>query len=779
MDANVLAAQKWVNATYTGVPGYNVIVEDGIVGWQTMYALTRALQHELGLTALADNFGNATLTALSNHGPIGPGETNANIVKIVESGAYCKGYQPGGITGVYGPAVAAAVADLMTDAGLAEKIDGKVAPKVFKALLNMDGYELQTGGSAAVRSAQQWLNNRYLNRSVFFVLPCDGLGGRNMLRALIFGVQYEIGMTDSQADGNFGPNTQAGVKAQATVKKGSSGPWVRLFTAGLALYPSAQRFLDAFDDQLVADVRAFQSFCWLPQTGDGDFTTWASLLISTGDQARAATAADTINEVNAARATTLTAAGYGVIGRYLTNVEGSSFDKKIKPGELQTMFSYGIKLFPIYQTYGDSASYFTRAQGYADAFAAHDAAMGHGLDVGAVIYFAVDYDSLDSEINSGVLPYFLGVEAGLRDRGRRYAHGVYGARNVCSRMYSEAYTQWSFVSGITSGWSGNMGYPLPDNWAFDQFSTQNIGSGSGLIEIDKCVQRPYSDRGVAAVNSAPTPHPAYVDWLASLHALAVDFGGDNPDGLVLGYLRAGRYDNWQADQLFGAIDHAFVAHVNANGPARLITYRDPVAGVDVDISQFGAACLAGFRQTGQRADFAGWGGDLIALYSGWRQAGSPAPAHDYSTARVGSSAVVSAFGAAALIADVDAVAAAAALRAGTGLVEHVRATDRTRRFSDFLAGRFGGDPATAAAAALTMLTATTDAQLAAARSRMLGAAVVVDDEVRGLCQGFGDRLQTLAQAEGCPRPGSVWTRASCEQVESSAPGPAPAPVHRR
>ena len=747
MDANVLAAQKWVNATYRGVVGYNVIVEDGVTGWQTMYALTRALQHELGLTALADNFGNATLAALSAHGSIGPAETNANIVKIVECGLYCKGYDPQGITGVYGPAVASAVAALMTGAGLAEKIDGKLAPKVFKALLNMDGYALTAGGTAAIRAAQQWLNNRYLSRSAFFVLPCDGHGSRDVLRSLIFAVQYEIGLSDSSANGNFGPATQAGLKAQGVVRKGSSGPWVRLFTAALACYPSAQRFLDSFDDQLVVDVRAFQAFCCLPQTGDGDFSTWASLLISTGDQARTATAADTITEVIAARATTLTGGGYGVIGRYLTNVEGTTLDKKIKSGEPQTIFAYGMKLFPIFQTYADSASFFTRAQGYADALAAHDAALGHGLDAGTVIYFAVDYDAVDTEIDGRVVPYFLGVEAGLRDRGRRYAHGVYGARNVCTRVANEAYTQWSFVSGITSGWSGNMAYPLPANWAFDQISTLDIGSGTGLIQIDKCVQRPHTDVAVSAVNSAATPYQAYLDWLAALHELAVAFGGTDPDGLILGYLRAGRYDNWQANQLFGEIDHAFVAQVDATGPARLRTYRDPVAGVDVDISQFGAACLAALRQSGNRADFGGWGGDWIALYAGWRQAGSPAPAHDYSAARVGNSQVVSGFGAAALVADVDAFAASAALRSGTGLLEHVTGATRTKRFTDFRTARFGGSSDAASAAALSMLTATTDAQLAAARTRMLTAAVVVDDEVRGLCQGFADRLLALSEAE--------------------------------
>ena len=747
MDANVLAAQKWVNATYRAVSGYNVIVEDGVPGWQTMYALTRALQHELGITALADNFGNATLTALSAHGSIGPAETNANIVKIAESGLYCKGYDPQGITGGYGPGVAAAVAALMTDAGLASKIDGKLAPKVFKAVLNMDGYQLPAGGSAAVRSAQQWLNNRYLARSAFFVLPCDGYGSRDVLRALIFAVQYEMGLSDSIANGNFGPTTQAGLKAQGTVRLGSSGAWVQLFTAALALYPRAQRFVSSFDDQLVTDVRAFQAFCCLPSTGAGDFSTWASLLISTGDQARSATAADTITEVTAARATTLTTGGYGVIGRYLTNVEGTSLDKKIKPGEIATLFAYGKRLFPIYQTYADSAGYFTRGQGYADGLAAHEAAVGHGLDAGTVIYFAVDYDAVDSEIDTRVVPYFLGVEAGLRDRGRRYAHGVYGARNVCSRVAREAYTQWSFVSGITSGWSGNMGYPLPDNWAFDQIATLDLGTGSGLIEIDKCVQRPFTDLAVSSVNSPVPDFAAWVDWLDDLNDLAVDFGGTDPDELILGYLRAGRYDNWQADQLFGTIDRTFVAQVDASGFRRLRSYRDLVAGVEVDVSQFGAAGLAALRQTGDRADFGGWGADLIAFYAGWRQAGSPAPARDYSTTRIGKSDVVSALGGGALVADVDAFNASVALRAGTGLLAHVRAADPAQRYSRFLADRFGGAPDAAAAAAQTLLTATGDAPLTAARSRMLAGAVVVDDEMRGLCQGFADTLQALAGAE--------------------------------
>ena len=38
---------------------------------------------------------------------------------------------------------------------------------------------------------------------------------------------------------------------------------------------------------------------------------------------------------------------------------------------------------------------------------------------------------------------------------------------------------------MSYGWSGNMGFSMPMNWAFDQFATVSVGSGEGRIEIDK------------------------------------------------------------------------------------------------------------------------------------------------------------------------------------------------------------------------------------------------------------------------------------------------------
>src|SRR5690606_26092524 len=60
-------------------------------------------------------------------------------------------------------------------------------------------------------------------------------------------------------------------------------------------------------------------------------------------------------------------------------------------------------------------------------------------------------------------------------------------------------------------YSGNLGYLLPENWAFDQISTVTVGSGASSIEIDNNI---YSgrDAGQSSV-TAPTGAAALgVGW---------------------------------------------------------------------------------------------------------------------------------------------------------------------------------------------------------------------------------------------------------------------------
>lgn len=288
----VLRAQRWVNRTYGSVAGYHPCDETGSTGRDTMFSLTRALQHELGSTSLSDNFGPTTFARLSSYGPVGVSSSNTRMRIIAEAALYCKGYSGGAIDGSFDRDTQSGLTSIVRDMGLPIiSVVDNVTPKVFKALLNMDAYVL-TGedGSETVRTCQRWLNGAYAGRGQFFIGPCDGHFSRDVQTALVCAIQYQLGLSDSQVTGAIGPGTRAGLQSRATVRDGSadSGPtgWVRLFQCALAFNNYGNRWADSagrFNADMARIVKVFQRFCELAETGAGDYQTWMSLLVSTGE----------------------------------------------------------------------------------------------------------------------------------------------------------------------------------------------------------------------------------------------------------------------------------------------------------------------------------------------------------------------------------------------------------------------------------------------------------------------------------------------------------------
>ncbi len=531
-DAMVLYAQQFVNAVYGDRIGMTV-EEDGRTGWNTMYALTRALQWELGITALSNNFGPTTLATLTSKYPALNATTmpSKDFCRIIQAALYCKGYDGGNyifetqdFEGIYETRMQNAVSKLKAEMGVAATYPGSdLTPKVFKGLLNMDPYVVVNDGSDQIRAVQQWLNGRYITRADFFVMPCDGHNSRGVAQSMLFAIQYELGMADGTANGNFGPGTKAGLKSH-TVSPGSTGIWVSLFTAAMLLNARDVVFASTFSSDLADEVRAFQSFVKLPVTGAGDFSTWASLLVSHGDQDRQGEACDGVTKITPARAATLKALGVKYVGRYLTNPSVTQLPEKVvQPGELQTIAEQGLRCFPIYQTFGGEASQFNYALGRAAGYAAINAAEDYGFKHGTLIYFAVDFDALDQDVTSNILPHFKGIEDALSDSGNPYRVGVYGPRNVCTRVAQAGHSVASFVSDMSYGFSGNYGYPLPADWAFDQIVTKTVGSGDGSINIDNDIA---SGRDTGQ-NSFNAPRPPVADTLlnnAILSAMEEDTG---------------------------------------------------------------------------------------------------------------------------------------------------------------------------------------------------------------------------------------------------------------
>lgn len=54
-DPMVYYTQKWLNQEYGNVSGFGSVEENGKTGWNVIYGLLRALQHELGITDLTDD----------------------------------------------------------------------------------------------------------------------------------------------------------------------------------------------------------------------------------------------------------------------------------------------------------------------------------------------------------------------------------------------------------------------------------------------------------------------------------------------------------------------------------------------------------------------------------------------------------------------------------------------------------------------------------------------------------------------------------------------------
>lgn len=158
MDERVLEAQQWVNATYSGAPGYVMAPETGKTGWPTMYSLTRALQIELGVGAPSNTFGPATQAAVQAISPIGTGSgAPVNVVKILQCALWCKGYTAGAIDGDFGPTLTAAVQKVRSDLGVGGSVPARIAPagtidaKLFKTILTMDAYVRVGTGTAESR----------------------------------------------------------------------------------------------------------------------------------------------------------------------------------------------------------------------------------------------------------------------------------------------------------------------------------------------------------------------------------------------------------------------------------------------------------------------------------------------------------------------------------------------------------------------------------------------------------------------------------------------------
>lgn len=505
-DENVKKAQAYLNAMYGHRSEWIPLEENGYTGTVTVSGVIRAFQLENGLDPVG-SVGPATLKKFKTLPVIekmNPDDSSIPNVCLLQCALFFKGYAAGGITGIYYTSGVNAVTQLQKDANIG--VTGKVDWKVWAALLSFNWFTEPANPSTKwdrkIQIIQRQLNKEYSD--YLSVRACDGIMSRETALSVLGALQAAEGILSPNDtltnlnELNFGEQTTA-LFPGPLVSGNSKTKFNKLVQYGLYFNGyDPGNFDGVFDDATRAAVTNSQNFYALSKiiddkSGTVDVSTMKSLLLSCGDTARPAQACDCSVILNEQQALDLYNAGYRCVGRYLTGTVGTDFrPKALTVAEIGRVTSAGLYIFPIYQDGGYYLNYFKNpSQGSTDAIIAIQAATRLGFLHETTIYFAVDFDCLPHETDDYIIKYFqeiYGVFSSTLNE-KQYKIGVYGPRQICIALADKMLTTSSFVSDMSSGFTGNCGYPLPKNWAFDQFFETTFTS-SPSFAIDKVARSP-------------------------------------------------------------------------------------------------------------------------------------------------------------------------------------------------------------------------------------------------------------------------------------------------
>ena len=485
VDSMLLKSQQWLNENFSSNSAFGSVPEDGTSRRATVNGCIRALQIRLGIVNTADNFGQGTESLFKSTYKNGivqqeyPSREEDKVYGIIQCALWTKGYSTGSssITKHFYDGTGNAVKALKRDLGISSD-SSTVTLNVMKFLLSMKQSKKVSGGIDDIRTIQQRLNNRY--EPYIGLIPTDGSMTRETSKALIIALQITEDIDPSLATGNFGKTTKERlpvlpdtINSLSSEKKNEFVDLIRYSLCANGIQVSLDT--SEWNTEVSDAIGEFQQLMKLPYNKKADVNTWMSLFLSSGNPDRSSVASDTRFEMTSARIEYLKENGISIVGRYLT---GDS--KSLRPGEAQRLLNAGIRFFPIFQEtyYSDNVTKYNYNLGVSDARKAISKARQYGIPAGNIIYFAIDFDPTQDQIDTYVVPYFQAIKENIGE----YCVGVYGTRNVCWNLINIA--KASFVSDMSTGYSGNKGFKMPRNWNFDQFS-EIKGIGTTKWDLDK------------------------------------------------------------------------------------------------------------------------------------------------------------------------------------------------------------------------------------------------------------------------------------------------------
>lgn len=150
--------------------------------------------------------------------------------------------------------------------------------------------------------------------------------------------------------------------------------------------------------------------------------------------------------------------GVTTVIRYYNFSNSATFPhKRIELPEAEKLAANGLQLAVVFQQRQNQASDFSEANGFAAGRAAfRHARQNIGQTEGSGIYFSVDFDASEAEVNGQIAPYFEGVRKAFQQESggnSLYRVGVYGSGLTASLLTDRGLIELTWLA-MSRGFRG-------------------------------------------------------------------------------------------------------------------------------------------------------------------------------------------------------------------------------------------------------------------------------------------------------------------------------------
>jgi uncharacterized protein RhaS with RHS repeats len=154
-------------------------------------------------------------------------------------------------------------------------------------------------------------------------------------------------------------------------------------------------------------------------------------------------------------------AGVSVVLRYYARASQPELpEKRLTRPEAVALSQAAISVGVVYQYKANNPTTFSKTKGLSDGRYARQYAANQIKQPGeSAIYFGVDFDVSDNQMDSHIVPHFEAIGSVFNENNGLPAYdiGVYGSWIACSRLVSLGLAKLAWLAQST-GWGGKEGY---------------------------------------------------------------------------------------------------------------------------------------------------------------------------------------------------------------------------------------------------------------------------------------------------------------------------------